>query len=204
MLIVGLTGGIASGKSLVSRVFKELGAHVIDADRIVHDLVSAGTEAWDELRAHFGDEILLPDGCIDRKRLGAIVFSDPEKREWLNHCLHPRVFEAFRTQVRRIGKSDPGALVVLDAALLVETGFHRRMDKLVVVCTGPDQQLRRLMERDGITREQALARINSQMPMTEKCAAADYVIDNAGAREDTERRAREVFRALEEEAAGRP
>jgi dephospho-CoA kinase len=203
MLIVGLTGGIASGKSLVSRVFKELGAHIIDADRIVHDLVSAGTEAWNEIRARFGDEILLPDRCIDRKKLGAIVFSDREKREWLNHCLHPRVFKAFRTQVRRLGKSDPGAVVVLDAALLVETGFHRRMDKLVVVCADPDQQLLRLMDRDGLTREQALARIGSQMPIAEKCAAADYVIDNTGEREDTERRAREVFQKLEEEARDR-
>lgn len=204
MLIVGLTGGIASGKSLVSRVFRELGAHVIDADRIVHDLLSAGTEPWDEIRAYFGDGVLLPDGCIDRKKLGTIVFNDREKREWLNRCLHPRVFESFRTQVRRIGASHPGALVVLDAALLVETGFHRRMDRLVVVCADPDQQLRRLMARDGLSREQAEARIASQMPMAEKCAAADYVIDNRGAREDTERQAREVFSVLNEEAAGRP
>ena len=205
MLIVGLTGGIASGKSLVSRIFRDLGAALIDADRIVHELLAPGQEAGKEVAEHFGRDILLPDGSIDRRKLGEIVFNDQEQRAWLNACLHPRVFQVYTAQVKRLGRAAPDAIVVFDAALLIETGFHRKMDRTVVVYADRDQQVRRLGERDRLTPQQADVRIDSQMPLAEKLALADYVIDNRGAREETEQSAREVFAKLQEEAreAGR-
>jgi dephospho-CoA kinase len=196
MLLVGLTGGIASGKSLAARVFKDLGAHVIDADRIVHELLEPDQEAYQEVLACFGRDILLPDNGINRRKLGAIVFHDPEKRVWLNRCLHPKVFAAYTAQVCHIRDREPHAIVVFDAALLIETGYHRNMDKIVVVYAGPEQQIERLMARDKFTREEALVRIDSQKPLAEKRRYADYVIDNTGSREDSERQAGEIFKNL--------
>jgi dephospho-CoA kinase len=121
------------------------------------------------------------------------VFQDQEEREWLNRCIHPRVFEAYQTQVKHVSERQPGAVIVLDAALLVETGYHKRMDKVIVVYAREEQQLQRLMARDGLTREQALARIRSQMPLSEKRAFADHVIDNTGDPEETVRQARTVL-----------
>lgn len=200
MLLVGLTGGIASGKSLVASVFRDLGAHLIDADRIVHDLLEPDQQAGREVSEHFGKGILLPDGRIDRRKLGEIVFNDAEKRAWLNQCLHPRVFEAYQAQVSQVRVRSPRAVVVLDAALLIETGYHRMMDRVVVVYAEPEQQLERLIRRNGFTREEALARIGSQMPLAEKRGLADYVIDNTGTRERTEQQAREVCARLKQEA----
>lgn len=202
MLLVGLTGGIASGKSLVTRVFRDLGAHIIDADRIVHDLLSAGESVCREVAEHFGRVIELPDGSIDRRKLGNIVFQDPDARAWLNACIHPRVFDVFNSQVRHICEQDPSAIVVLDAALLIETGHHRKMDILIVVYAEEHQQLQRLQERDRFTPEQSLARIRSQMPLAEKKRYADHVIDNTGTREQAEKQAREVYAVLKR-AAGR-
>jgi dephospho-CoA kinase len=199
MLIVGLTGGIASGKSLVTGIFKNLGAHIIDADRIVRELLEPGQDAWKEVSEYFGDDIMMPDRGIDRRKLGQIVFSDPAKRAWLNQCLHPRVFEAYAAQVKRLCARTPDAIVVFDAALLMETGFHKKMDKTVLVYAHSDQQLTRLMDRDHFTHEQALARIQSQMPLSEKRRYADYVIENTGTRDEAERRAREVFALLKKE-----
>ena len=200
MLIVGLTGGIASGKSLVTRVFRDLGAHIIDADKIVHSLLSTGQGVCREVIAHFGKDVSLPDGSVDRRKLGEIVFNHPEERAWLNQCIHPRVFEAYQIQVRHLEERQPGAIVVLDAALLIETGYHRHMDKLIVVYADQKDQVKRLMERDRFTLEQALARISSQMPLAEKRKYADYVIENTGTREETEHQARELFEKLKAEA----
>ena len=196
MIIVGLTGGIASGKSLVAKVLKDLGAHVIDADKIVHELLEPGQPAWEEVLACFGGAIRLPDGAIDRRKLGEIVFSDPEKRAWLNRCLHPKVFEVFTTHVKHLCARQPDAIVVFDAALLIETNYHKKMDKVIVVYAEEEHQLKRLMERDRFTHDQAAARIQSQMPLGEKRLHADYVIENTRNREDTERRTREVFELL--------
>lgn len=200
MLIVGLTGGIASGKSLVSRVFKDLGAHIIDADRIVHELLAPGEPVWEEVVKYFGRDVLQPDQCIDRRRLGEIVFRDGEKRAWLNRCIHPRVFDVYQAHVRRLRQAAGSAVVVFDAALLIETGYHNKMDRVVVVYAGPEQQLKRLRERDRFTEDEALARIRSQMPLGEKREHADFVIENTGDREETERRARAVFAELKREA----
>lgn len=200
MLLVGLTGGIASGKSLVTRVFRELSGHIIDADKIVHGLLAPGEEAHREVIGHFGQAIRLPDGGIDRRKLGDIVFSDHAQRAWLNACIHPRVFQAVHAQAHHLRQRDPSAVVVLDAALLIETDYHRKVDRVIVVYARRDDQIKRLMERDRFTREQALARIDSQMPLEQKKALADVVIDNTGTREETERQAREVFARLRQEA----
>jgi dephospho-CoA kinase len=200
MFIVGLTGGIASGKSLVARVFKDLGAHVIDADRIVHELLEPEQQACREVLDHFGNDILLPHGGIDRRKLGEIVFNNPEKRAWLNSCLHPKVFNVYTSQVQHLQSRQPDAIIIFNAALLIETGYHRKMDKIVVIYADLEQQIKRLSLRDKFTREQALARITSQMPLAEKRAHADYVIDNTGNREDTEVQARDVFHKLKQDA----
>jgi dephospho-CoA kinase len=200
MLFIGLTGGIASGKSIVARVFKDLGAHLIDADRIVHDLLAPGQDAYREVLDHFGESISLPDNGIDRRKLGEIVFADDKERAWLNQCLHPRVFSVYTSQVKHVCGHSPNALIVFDAALLIETGFYRKMDKLVVVYADQEQQIERLRSRDHYTREQALARIKSQLPLPEKRGYADYVINNTGTREDTEHLAREVFLKLQKDA----
>ncbi len=200
MFIVGLTGGIASGKSLVARIFKDLGVHLIDADRIVHELLEPGQQAWQEVLDYFGNDIQLPNDGIDRRKLGEIVFNNAEKRTWLNNCLHPKVFSAVRAQVTCIRDRSPDAIIVFDAALLIETGYNRNMDKIVVVYANQDQQIDRLILRDKFTHEQALARVASQMPLTEKRKHADYVIDNTGSREETESQTREVFRKLKHDA----
>jgi dephospho-CoA kinase len=203
MLIVGLTGGIASGKSLVTRVLRDLGAHVIDADKIVHELLGPNQDACREVVGHFGKELLLPDGSIDRRKLGDIIFNHPEERAWLNQCIHPRVFKAYQTQVHNLRERQPDAIVVMDAALLIETGYHKHMDRLIVVYSMQQDQVKRLMERDRFTLEQAMARITSQMPLDEKRKYADYVIENTGAREATEQQTREVFEMLKQEAGQR-
>jgi dephospho-CoA kinase len=200
MLLAGLTGGIASGKSLVARTLKDLGARVIDADKIVHGLLEPGQEAWNEIVIYFGTNILLPDKSIDRRKLGSIVFGDAGKRAWLNALLHPRVFDVFTQQVKHIAEHQPDAVVIFDAALLIETGFHKKMSKTIVVYAEVEQQIERLIARDCFTREQALARIRSQMPLSEKRTIADYVIDNTGSRENTERQTKEVFALLKQES----
>ena len=203
MLIVGLTGGIASGKSLVTRVLRDLGAHIIDADKIVHDLLAPGQDACREVVGHFGKGIQLPDGSIDRRKLGDIIINHPEERAWLNQCIHPRVFEAYNHQVRHLSERQPDAIVIMDAALLIETGYHKHMDRLIVVYADQKAQMKRLMERDRFTLEQAMARISSQMPLDEKRKYADFVIENTGTREATEQQTREVFAKLKAEAGRR-
>lgn len=200
MFIVGLTGGIASGKSLVARVFKDLGASVIDADRIVHELLEPDQDAWKEIIQYFGQDVQRADKTIDRRKLGSIVFNDREKRSWLNACLHPRVFSVYTTQVAHLKIRTPDALLFFDAALLIESGYHRNMDSLIVVYAEPEQQVERLVARDGFTREEALLRIASQMPLSEKRLFADHVIDNSGVREETEQQARELLGQLKKEA----
>lgn len=200
MFIVGLTGGIASGKSLVARVFKDLGASVIDADRIVHELLEPDQDAWKEIIQYFGQDVQRADKTIDRRKLGSIVFNDREKRSWLNACLHPRVFSVYTTQVAHIRMRAPDALLFFDAALLIESGYHRNMDRLIVVYAEPEQQVERLMARDCFTREEALLRIASQMPLSEKRLLADHVIDNSGGREETEQQTRDLFGQLKKEA----
>ncbi|MGE5751188.1 MAG: dephospho-CoA kinase, partial [Nitrospirota bacterium] len=158
MLVVGLTGGIASGKSLVAKVFQDLGAYVIDADKIVHELLEPGQQAWEEVVKYFGPEIVFPDKTIDRRRLGEIVFNDAEKRAWLNQCLHPKVFAVYTARVKHLRGRALHAIIVLDAARLIETGYHKKMDRIVVVYADQEQQMERLTSRDRFSWEQALVR----------------------------------------------
>jgi len=196
MLIVGLTGGVASGKSTVSNILREEGAYLIDADQIARDLVQPHTLLWQELIKIFGEDILQQDGSIHRKKLAAIVFSNREKRDRLNQLLHPRIKEEMQRRVRAIGQSDPDAIVVIDAALLVETGAHRDMDQLIVVQATEVQQIERLRDRDGTGLEEAQQIVSAQMPLGEKLKVADFVIGNEGAIEETRRKAKEVFQEL--------
>jgi dephospho-CoA kinase len=196
MLIVGLTGGVASGKTAVSQVLKEEGAYIIDADQIARELVQPHKPAWNELIKAFGKEILQEDGFIHRKKLADKVFADPKKRKLLNQILHPRIKEEMDRRTKEIGQKDPEAIVVIDAPLIVELGDHREMDKLIVVASTQTQQIERLKERDGIGPEEALRILSSQMPVEEKVNLADFVIRNEGSLEETKKRAKEVFKEL--------
>jgi dephospho-CoA kinase len=202
-LLAGLTGGIATGKSTVSAMFAHLGARVTDADQLARDVVAPGQPAHAAVVAAFGPEVLQPDGYLDRKRLGAIVFADAEKRKRLEAITHPAIRTRWERILRVYEEEEFAGIVFWDAALLYETGGARHMEKMVVVTADPAIQLARLMARDGITEAEARARIASQMPVAEKAKLADYAIDNSGTRAETERQVREVHRALLADLAAR-
>ncbi len=196
MLIVGLTGGVASGKTAVSQVLKEEGAYIIDADQIARELVQPHKPAWNELVKAFGKEILQEDEFINRKKLAEKVFGDLKHRKHLNQILHPQIKEEMDRRTKEIRQKDPEAIVVIDAPLLVELGAHRKVDKLIVVTSTPMQQMERLKERDGRSPEEARGIFFAQMPVEEKVKLADFVIRNEGCLEETKKRAREVFQEL--------
>jgi dephospho-CoA kinase len=200
MLIVGLTGGVASGKTMLSQALKEEGAYIIDADQIAKELVQPQQPAWNEIIREFGEDILQEDGSIHRKKLAAQVFADSKKRKRLNQILHPRIKEEMDRRTQAIGQKDPEAIVVIDAPLIVELGDHREMDKLIVVISTQTQQVERLKERDGINPEEALKILSSQMPVEEKVKWADFVIRNEGSLEETKKRVKEVFQELKKVA----
>jgi dephospho-CoA kinase len=202
-LLVGLTGGIATGKSTVDTVLRELGAVVIDADVLAREVVEPGEPALAEIAAEFGPGVLGPDGRLDRKALGAIVFADPDRRRTLEAMTHPRIRERFQQRVDALTAQEFRGLVFFDAPVMIESGNYRNMDRLVVVITDEATQVARLRARDGIDRDEALRKIRSQMPLAEKAKLADYVIDNSGPRSVTEARTREVYRALLAELAAR-
>jgi dephospho-CoA kinase len=185
MLKVGLTGGIATGKSYVLSVLSELGCEVMDADQTAREVVEPGQPAFEEIFAHFGSEVVGADGRLDRPKLGAIVFNDPAQREKLNPIVHPKVFEAQARWMAEVEARNPQAVVIIDAALMIETGSYRRFDKVVVVYCEPELQLQRLMARNNMTQEEATARISSQMPSAEKLKFADFSINTSLGFEDT-------------------
>lgn len=193
---IGLTGGIASGKSTVSSLFRSLGAHVIDADILSRQVVEPGKVAWKEIVDYFGTGILLSDGTLDRKKLGSIVFQDLPKREVLNHIVHPRVLEEEARLYQDLRFKYPNALIITDAALLIEAGSYKRLSKLIVIYVDEQTQLQRLMLRDGISAEEAWSRIRSQMPLSEKVKYADYIIDNRGSLEETRQQVEVLYREM--------
>ncbi len=195
MLKVGLTGSIAVGKSNVLRVFGELGCHVIDADLIAREVVAPGTEGLRSIVATFGD-VLNADGTLNRGQLGQIVFGDEQKRQKLNALLHPLIIKAQDEQIHQLEARDPNGIVIVDAALMIESGGHARMDKLVVVHCDPAIELERLMKRDGLSPEAAAERINTQMPQEEKKKYADFLIDTSGSLESTRAQVLSVFEKL--------
>jgi dephospho-CoA kinase len=202
VLRVGLTGGIACGKSHVLRRLAQHGLHTLDLDATSREALTPGQAAHAEVVRAFGPAILGPDGAIDRKALAALVFADPLARGRLNAIVHPRVRQEESRWARRHA-GEPGAVLVTDAALLVEAGAHLRFDRLVVVHCPPEGQLRRLMERDGLSEEAARARIDAQMPVAEKRRYAHHDVDTSGPVERTDRAADDLARRLREEAAHR-
>jgi dephospho-CoA kinase len=202
-LLVGLTGGIATGKSTVDAVLRDLGAIIVDADVLAREVVEPGEPALAEIAAEFGPGVLTADGRLDRKALGAIVFADPERRRALEAMTHPRMRERLQRRVDELTAENFRGLVFYDAAVLIESGSHHAMDRIVVVVTDEATQLSRLMARDGIGRDEALRKIKSQIPLAEKAKLADYVIDNSGDRAATEAEVRRVCQALLAELAAR-
>ena len=196
MLRVGLTGSIGVGKSFVTSVFEELGCHVLDADQTAREVVMPGTPGLKALTDAFGEEILNTDGTLDRKRLGARIFTDQAQRERLNQILHPFIIARQDEIMRGWEAEDPDGIGIIDAALMIESGGYKRFDKLIVVHCRPEVQLERLMLRDKLARDEALRRINSQMPQEEKQKFADYLIDTSDGFELTRRQIISVHQKL--------
>ena len=203
MLRVGLTGGIASGKSTVAARMRELGLPVLNADLLAHRLMEPGRPAYDDVVREFGREVVAPDGTLNRKKLGDIVFRDSAKRDRLNDIVHPRVIEAREEQMKQMEAENPRGIAIIEAALLVENGYYKKLDRLAVCSCRPEQQMERL-ELRGYSRGEAQARIAAQMPIDEKRAKADEVIDCSKSITETERQVDALLEKLKQLAsAGR-
>jgi dephospho-CoA kinase len=195
MRVIGLTGGIASGKSTVARMFQELGAPVVDADLVARAVVEPGQPALADIVRTFGDGVLAADGRLDRKKLGALVFADAEKRRALNALTHPRIQATVTARLDELrAKGEPFA--IYEAALIVENKLHLGLDGLVVVSIDEQTQLDRILKRDELTREEALARIRAQAPLGDKVAVADWVIDTRGILMDTRKQVAKVWEEI--------
>lgn len=196
MLRVGLTGSIAVGKSYVASVFAELGCHVLDADHTAREVVLPSSQGLAAVVKAFGEEVLNADGTLNRQQLGALVFGDEQKRQQLNHLLHPFIIARQDEILASWEAEDPDGIGIVDAALMIESGGYKRFDKLIVVHCRPEVQLERLMLRNGLTREEAQRRIDSQMPQEEKQNFADYLIDTSDGYELARARTLEVYNQL--------
>jgi dephospho-CoA kinase len=192
---VGLTGGIASGKSTVARFFEELGIAVVDADQIAREVVRPGTTALRKIVEAFGEGVLLPDGTLNRPALGEIVFEDEAARKKLNQITHPRIAAVSAERILQASQKG-GPYVIYEAALLIENGIHKMLPVTILVAADPETQIRRVVERDGLGRESARARLSSQLSLEEKRDACDIVIENDGTLEDLKARTKEVHEAL--------
>ena len=200
-LLVGLTGGIATGKSTVSEILARLGAILVDADQLAREVVAPGEPALAKVVREFGD-VLRPDGTLDRKKLAAIVFAEPSRRKRLEAILHPAIRERFDARLDALTREGFEGIVVFDAPVMIESGGYKNMDRLIVVVTDEATQRARLVARDADASD-GERRIASQMPLAEKAKLADYVIDNTGDRAATEARTREVHAALVRDLAAR-
>ena len=196
MLRVGLTGGLASGKSFVGRILADLGCLVVNNDQLGHQVLEPGGEAYCPAIEEFGTEILMPDGRIDRRKLASFVFHDPARLDKLNAMVHPAVRARTRQQIEEFARSHPDGIAVVEAAILVETGSYRDYSKLIVAVCSREEQIQRAMARDGLTREEVLDRLSRQMPLEEKIKFADYVIDTSGPKENTLAQTRAVYDSL--------
>ncbi len=197
MIKVGLTGGYASGKSFVAAELERLGCHVVYADKLGHAVLQPGGEAYAPTVAAFGPDILHADGAIDRKRLASLVFRDPDLLAKLNGFVHPAVFRLEQLLIEQFAGVDPAAVIIIEAAILIETGRYRSFDALILTACSEEVQIARGMTRDQLTRDQVLARLKNQMPLEQKKAYADYVIDTGLPQAQTISRVREVFEDLE-------
>ena len=208
MLKVGLTGGIASGKSLVSRTFTELGAHTIDAEEIAHELMRPGEPVYAEIIKSFGNEILNADKTVNRAKLAELAFDKRKPRIYeLNRLIHPGVIERYEKWMDEIGKREPEAIAILEAALLLEAGLRRRFDEIIVVTCKPQQRIDRWGARHKLdpetARTEVTRRMMAQAPVEAKIQAADFVIDNSGSVEETRKQVEDVYRKLTSKATVR-
>lgn len=196
MLKVGLTGGLACGKTFVGQALRDSGCHLIEADQLGHEVISPDGEAYAGVVREFGRGILNTDGSIDRKRLAAEVFGKPDRLAALNRLVHPHVFRREAKLIEQFAKTDPRGIVVVEAAILIEAGSYKNYDRLILVECDEQQQIERAVKRDHAERAEVLARLSRQMPIAEKRKFADYVIDTSGSKEETLRRVREVYDSL--------
>jgi dephospho-CoA kinase len=213
LLKVGLTGGIASGKSAVGEMFVAVGAQLIQADQIAHELMEPGQPIYQEVVQHFGTAILNPDGTINRARLAELAFGSGSEAgsekagsriEELNRIVHPAVIQRQNRWMEDVGRSDPQAIAIVEAALILEAGADKSLDRLIVVTCRPEQRIQRWESRvgqdRGTAKREVLRRVAAQFPDEVKIKAADYVIDNSGSLEETRKQVEEVFRKLKSEA----
>jgi len=196
VLKVGLTGGLACGKTFVGEVLVELGCHLLEADRLGHQVLLPGGEAYAPVVREFGAGILLGTGEINRRALAAQVFGRPDRLELLNSFVHPPVLRREREWLEGVAARDPHGIAVVEAAILIETGGYKRFDQLILVACEMEQQIQRSMKRDGASREEVMARLQRQMPLAEKRAFAGFVIDTSGTKEETVRQTRAVYDSL--------
>ncbi len=203
MVVVGLTGGLASGKTTVAKIFQSLGARIIDADELARVVVKPGKPAWRDIVKEFGTQVLAEDHTINRQALAEIVFKSPKKLHVLHGIVHPRIAREQATQVKRMRHEDPYAVIIYDAALLLEAGAHRRMDHVIVVTADRATQLARACRRDGLTKAQALRRIRQQMPLRHKLDYADAVLDGTWSHTQLRRAVQSLYRTYISEARSR-
>ena len=196
MILVGLTGGVACGKSSVARLFQDCGAILIDADILARTVVEPGKPALKAIVSAFGKKILSPDGTLNRETLGKIVFASPAKLKKLSAIVHPRVAREQARMAREIAAQEPQAVVIYDAPVLIEAGAHKRMDKIVVVSADEQTQIKRLRNRNHLSKAAALRRIKSQLSLTKKIALADYVIDGTLSYEQTKHEMERIYEEL--------
>lgn len=196
MLRVGLTGGLASGKSFVGRALAGLGCYLIEADKLGHEVMLPGGEAYDAIVREFGSGILEPDGHISRRKLSALVWNHPDRLAKLMSLVHPPVQAREEKWMAELARTDPRGIAVVEAAILVETGRYKSFDRLIVVTCAADKQMERALERGSYTKEEILARLSRQLPIEEKLRVADYVIDTSGSKEATLEQVRKVYESL--------
>jgi dephospho-CoA kinase len=196
MLRVGLTGGLATGKSFVGHALADLGCHLIEADELGHQVLMPDGEAYAAVVEEFGREILVADDTIDRRKLGAMVFGKPDRLEKLNSLVHPPVGARQKRMIEDIAALDPRAIVVVEAAILVETGSYKKFDRLIVTVCTPEQQKARAMKRGTYSAEELAARLARQLPMEEKVRLAHYVVDTSGTKESTVEQVQAIYCSL--------
>jgi len=196
MLRVGLTGGLASGKSFVGEALASLGCHLLKADELGHQLLMPGTPVYEKVVAEFGPGILDSEGRIIRRALASLVFADPQRLARLNAIVHPAVIEEEERWMQDVSARDPHGIAVVEAAILIETGSYRRFDRIVLAVCPDELQIERAMKRDGLSREEALQRLERQMPLEEKRKFAHYIIDTSGPKEQTLAQVRRLYEEL--------
>ena len=196
MLVVALTGGIATGKSIVAKTLQNLGCYLHHADQIAHQIMEPEKPAWKKIVSHFGEEILNPDKTVNRKKLGTFVFNNEKERNFLNQLIHPLVLEEKKKIIDKLRKDGRYKIFVSEAALTIESGYREFFDKIIVVYCSEEIQIKRLMERDNISREVAQRKIGSQMSSEEKLKYADYIIDSSDTIQSTVKQTEKVFSNL--------